>query len=113
MEELIISFVVLVSCIIGVLTVIYMLTNIFSKKINGKEHIEQYMSEKYGEDWLEKCLEIDKKSEVIETTDSKHILKIEINKDLLIELYNFAYEEAAKNGTVEKLQDIDRRINSQ
>lgn len=28
----------------------------FSKKICGKQYIEEYMAEKYGSDWLEQCL---------------------------------------------------------
>jgi hypothetical protein len=46
-----------------------------------------------------------------DTTNEKERLKIEIYKDLLVELYNFAYEQAVKTNTVNKLHDIDRRIN--
>jgi hypothetical protein len=52
MENLIVG-VVIISCIIGLIPIIYT----FSKSINGKEHIEQYMSEKYGKDWLEQSME--------------------------------------------------------
>lgn len=38
-------------------------------------------------------------------------MKVEVYKDLLVELYDFAYEQAVKTGEVEKLHDIDRRIN--
>jgi|TARA_R110000765_G_scaffold293650_1_gene389003 hypothetical protein len=38
-------------------------------------------------------------------------LIIEINKDHLIELYNFAYEQAVKTGKVDKLKEIDGKIN--
>lgn len=48
-----------------------------------------------------------------ETTDVQEIIKVEIYKDLLVELYNFAYKQAVKTNTVEKLHDIDRRINEE
>jgi len=46
-----------------------------------------------------------------ETTDVQERMVVEIYKDLLVELYDFAYEQAVKTGEVEKLHDIDRRIN--
>jgi hypothetical protein len=46
-----------------------------------------------------------------ETTNIQERMKVEIYKDLLVELYDFAYEQAVKTNTVEKLHDIDRRIN--
>ena len=56
MENLIVGLVI-ISCIIGLIPIIWILIYTFSKSINGKEHIEQYMSEKYGKDWLEQCME--------------------------------------------------------
>lgn len=56
MENLIVVLVI-ISCIIGLIPIIWILIYTFSKSINGKEHIEQYMSEKYGKDWLEQCME--------------------------------------------------------
>ncbi len=47
-----------------------------------------------------------------EVTDVQEKLIVDIEKDLLVELYNFAYEQAVKTGTVEKLLEIDSRINS-
>lgn len=44
-------------------------------------------------------------------TNIQQRMKVEIYKDLLVELYDFAYEQAVKTNTVEKLHDIDRRIN--
>lgn len=42
---------------IGIALIIWILRYTFSKSINGKNHIEQYMSDKYGDDWLEQCME--------------------------------------------------------
>lgn len=38
-------------------------------------------------------------------------LIIEMNKDHLVELYNFAYEQALKTGKVEELKEIDAKLN--
>ena len=49
-----------ISIILGIISlalIIWFLIYSLSPSINGKEHIEQYMSEKYGEDWLEQCME--------------------------------------------------------
>jgi hypothetical protein len=50
-------------------------------------------------------------SRCLEATNVQERMKVEIYKDLLVELYDFAYEQAVKTNTVEKLHDIDRRIN--
>lgn len=47
----------------------------------------------------------------IEATDKKERIIMKIPKDLLIELYNFAYKQAEKTNTVSELQEIDRKIN--
>ena len=38
-------------------------------------------------------------------------LIIEMNKDHLVELYNFAYEQAVKTGKVDELKEIDAKLN--
>jgi hypothetical protein len=48
---------------------------------------------------------------ILHETSIRERMKVEIYNDLLIELYDFAYEQAVKTNTVEKLHDIDRRIN--
>lgn len=55
MENLILGLVI-IFCIISLILIILVLIYAFSKSINGKEHIEQYMSKKYGDDWLEQCM---------------------------------------------------------
>ena len=47
----------------------------------------------------------------LETTNEYERLKVEIYKDLLVELYDFAYQQAKKTDSVDELLDIDRRIN--
>ena len=37
-------------------------------------------------------------------------LIIEMSKDHLVELYNFAYEQAVKTGKVEELKEIDSKL---
>ena len=56
MENLMVGL-VLIFCIIGLIPIIWILIYTFSKSINGKEHIEKYMSEKYGKDWFEEMIE--------------------------------------------------------
>lgn len=56
MENLIIGISIIFGTI-GLALIIWFLIYSLSPSINGKEHIEQYMSEKYGEDWLEQCME--------------------------------------------------------
>jgi len=56
MDNLMVTIVVL-SCVIGFIAITWVLIHTFSKSINGKEHIEKYMSEKYGDDWLEQCMQ--------------------------------------------------------
>lgn len=47
-----------------------------------------------------------------ETTCAKaEPLIIEMNKDHLVELYNFAYEQAVRTGKVDELKEIDGKIN--
>jgi hypothetical protein len=56
MEKILILLVIL-ACVWGICLILYIIHYLyFAKKINGKEHIEKYMSEKYGEDWLEQCM---------------------------------------------------------
>lgn len=55
MENLIIG----ISIIFGTISlslIVWILIYSLSPSINGKEHIEQYMSKKYGDDWLEQCM---------------------------------------------------------
>ena len=48
----------------------------------------------------------------LETTcDKAEPLIIEMNKDHLVELFNFAYEQAVKTGKVDELKEIDGKIN--
>ena len=48
----------------------------------------------------------------LETTCAKaEPLIIEMNKDHLVELYNFAYEQAVKTGKVDELKEIDAKLN--
>jgi len=53
----------------------------------------------------------DVSSRFLEATNVQERMKVEIYKDLLVELYDFAYEQAVKTNTVKELHDIDRRIN--
>lgn len=46
----------------------------------------------------------------IKVTNIQERMKVEIYKDLLVELYNFAYEQAVKTNTVEKLHEIEGRF---
>lgn len=48
----------------------------------------------------------------IEPTNIIHKIKVEIDKELLVELYDFAFEQAKKTNTINRLHDIDHRINS-
>ncbi len=63
MEKLMVAFSI-VACIIGLIPIIWFLIYSFSKSINGKEHIEKYMSEKYGPNWFEEMIEALKDPEV-------------------------------------------------
>jgi hypothetical protein len=56
MENLII-WISIIFGIVGIALIAWVLIYSLSPSINGKEHIEKYMSEKYGEDWLEQCME--------------------------------------------------------
>ena len=48
----------------------------------------------------------------LETTCAKtEPLIIEMNKEHLVELYNFAYEQAVKTGKVDELKEIDAKLN--
>lgn len=61
---------------------------------------------------VEKQLSIYGFSNRLEPTCAKaEPLMIEMNKDHLIELYNFAYEQALKTGKVDELKEIERKIN--
>jgi len=55
--ETLILWILIICCIIGFLLIIWILNYTFSKSINGKEHIEKYMSEKYGPNWFEEMIE--------------------------------------------------------
>ena len=46
-----------------------------------------------------------------ETTDKHEPLIIEMYKEHLVELYDFAYEQALKTGKVDELKEIDHKIN--
>ena len=46
-----------------------------------------------------------------ETTNKKEPIIIEMYKEHLVELYDFAYEQALKTGKVDELKEIDRKIN--
>jgi hypothetical protein len=46
-----------------------------------------------------------------ETTDKHEPIIIEMYKEHLVELYDFAYEQALKTGKVDELKEIDRKIN--
>jgi len=46
-----------------------------------------------------------------ETTDKHEPIIIEMYKQHLLELYDFAYEQALKTGKVDELKEIDRKIN--
>lgn len=56
MENLIIWISIILG-IVGIALIAWILIYSLSPSMNGKEHVEQYMSEKYGEDWLEQCME--------------------------------------------------------
>lgn len=56
MENLMLG-VVITSILIGLIPIVWILINTFSKSINGKEYIKKSMSEKYGEDWFEEMIE--------------------------------------------------------
>jgi flagellin-specific chaperone FliS len=59
----------------------------------------------------QQCAINDVISRFSEATNVQERMKVEIYKDLLVELYDFAYEQAVKTNTVKELHDIDRRIN--
>ncbi len=46
-----------------------------------------------------------------ETADKHEPIIIEMYKEHLVELYDFAYEQALKTGKVDELKEIDRKIN--
>lgn len=46
-----------------------------------------------------------------EPTNKHEPIIIEIYKEHLVELYNFAYKQALKTGKVDELKEIDRKIN--
>ena len=59
-----------------------------------------------------KKLNIHSVSNRLETTCAKtEPLIIEMNKDNLVQLYNFAYEQAVKTGKVDELKEIDAKLN--
>ena len=61
---------------------------------------------------VEKQLSICGVSNRLETTCAKaEPLIIEMNKDHLVELYNFAYEQAVNTGKVDELKEIDVKLN--
>jgi len=47
----------IIFAVIGLALIVWILIYSLSPSVNGKEHIENYMSEKYGKDWLEQCME--------------------------------------------------------
>lgn len=48
--------------------------------------------------------------EAVEVTHDQKPLIVEIEKDQLVELYDFAFEQAKITGSIEQLHDIDRRF---
>jgi hypothetical protein len=61
---------------------------------------------------VQKQLSIYGVSNRLETTCAKtEPLIIEMNKEHLVELYNFAYEQAVKTGKVDELKEIDAKLN--
>ena len=46
-----------------------------------------------------------------DTCNKAEPLIVEINKDHLVELYNFAYEQALETGKVDELKEIDSKLN--
>ena len=46
-----------------------------------------------------------------EKTNDDEPMIIEIYKEHLIELYDFAYEQAKKTGKIDELKEINRKIN--
>lgn len=63
MENLIITILIIFG-IVGLDLIIWTLIYSLSPSINGKEHIEKYMAEKYGENWLDQSIEALKDGEV-------------------------------------------------
>ena len=53
----------------------------------------------------------DDETTLVETINNNEPTIIEINKDHLIELYNFAYEQALETGKVDELKMIDLKMN--
>ena len=60
---------------------------------------------------IEKAMYSEDMNEVTAICAKAEPLIIEINKDHLVELYNFAYEQAVKTGKVDELKEIDGKIN--
>ncbi len=56
METLIVGLLI-IFCVLGLLPIIWILKYTFSKSINGKDHIEKYMTEKYGPNWFDEMIE--------------------------------------------------------
>jgi hypothetical protein len=52
-----------------------------------------------------------KENNAVEATDTTERIRVGIYKDLLVDLYDFAYKQAVKTNTVDELHDIDKRIN--
>jgi hypothetical protein len=52
MEKIMVWFVMSL-CFIGIIPIIWIIVYTLSKSINGKEHIEGYMSKKYGNNWFD------------------------------------------------------------
>jgi|TARA_R110000823_G_scaffold314235_2_gene443031 hypothetical protein len=52
-----------------------------------------------------------KRLEKTTCTKAEHLL-IEIRKELLLELFNFAHQQAEKTGTLNELNEIDARMNT-
>lgn len=55
--ETLILWILITFCNIGLFLIIWILNYTFSKSINGKEHIEEYMTEKYGPNWFDEMIE--------------------------------------------------------
>mgnify|MGYP003629134492 CR=1 FL=1 len=92
-------------------------------KQNEISHYESLKKQDTANRKLIKKLQLDKQalkeqlsiygvSNRLETTCAKaEPLIIEMNKEHLVELYNFAYEQAVKTGKVDELKEIDAKLN--
>ncbi len=57
MVHLIILVSIILEFIVGLALIIWILIYILAPSINGKEHIEMYMTDKYGPNWFDEMIE--------------------------------------------------------